>query len=188
MRTLPVLARSVLALTLMAAALLPARADFELSDANGRRILLKDNGTWSYVDAAGAPKEAASAASPAVPEVQADLELSARVDAPGGCRFALTLSNNLPYEIGSLVPEIAALRANNVVYASKLVAFASVRPGDKQVRQVRFEGIGCQDIARLQVLGADRCEMGELNKFTDAKGRCLAMVRVVPSALLPYAK
>jgi hypothetical protein len=187
MRTLSVLARSVLALTLVAA-LQPARADFELTDAGGRRILLKDNGTWSYLDAATGPKEAASSAAPSVPEVQADLELSQRVDAPGGCRFALTLSNNLPYEIGSLVPEIAALRANNVVYASKLVAFASVRPGNKQTRQIQFEGIGCKDISRLQVLGGDRCEMGELNKFSDAKGRCLAMVRVVPSDLVPYAK
>jgi hypothetical protein len=98
------------------------------------------------------------------------------------------LSNNLPYEIGSLVPEFAAQRSNGVVYASKMTGFASVRPGNKLVRQLQFEGISCLDIAKVQVIGGDRCEMGELNRFTDGKGRCLALVRVMPSDLLKFEK
>ena len=31
----------------------PARADFELTAPNGRRIQLKDDGTWQYADMAG---------------------------------------------------------------------------------------------------------------------------------------
>jgi hypothetical protein len=53
---------------------------------------------------------------------------------------------------------------------------------------VRFGGIGCADIARLQVQGGDRCDMGDLNKFSDAKGECLARVRVLPSEVLPFEK
>jgi hypothetical protein len=68
------------------------------------------------------------------------------------------------------MPDFAALRANGVVYASKGINFGSVRPGDWTTRQLLFEGICCQDISRLWVLGGDRCEMGELNKFTDVKG------------------
>lgn len=188
MRRQPILAACLLVLMLLAASLQPAWADFELTDSKGRRILLKDNGTWSYVDAEAAIKEPVSGADAEKPEVQADLELMLWADAPGGCRFALVLSNNLPYEIGSLVPEFAAQRASGIVYASKLVGFASLRPGNKQVRQVQFEGIGCNDIAKLRVLGGDRCEMGELNRFSDAKGRCLALVRVVPSELLKFEK
>lgn len=188
MRQQPVLKGCWLALLLVAASLQPARADFELSDSKGRRIVLKDNGTWKYVDAKEGATDKDSAATPAAPEVQADLQLLQRIDAPGGCQFTVMLTNNLPYEIDSLVPEFAAKRANGVVYASKSTGFGSVRPGNKAGRQLLFEGISCQDIAKLQVIGGDRCEMGELNKFTDVKGRCLALVRVVPSELLKFEK
>ena len=167
---------------------LPARADFQLTDAQGRRILLKDNGTWSYVDDSdgGADKSAETAAK--TPTVLADLQLMLRRDAPAGCQFNLMLTNHLPYEVESLVLEFGAQRANGVVYASKSTGFASVRPGNRASRSVVFEGIACQDIAKLQVLGGDRCEMGELNRFSDGKGRCLALVRVVPSDLLKFEK
>jgi hypothetical protein len=178
----------LLAMMLVATVLQPARADFELTDSKGRRVLLKDNGTWSYVDAEDATKDKDSAAAPETRQVQADLELLRWIEAPGGCRFDLMLSNNLPYEIGSLVPEFAAQRSNGVVYASKMTGFASVRPGNKLVRQLQFEGISCLDIAKVQVIGGDRCEMGELIRFTDGKGRCLALVRVMPSDLLKFEK
>jgi len=184
----PTLKGLLLALALVAASLQPAKADFELTDSTGRRILLRDNGTWKYVDAKDGAKEKDAAAATAPPELQADLQLLKRVDAPGGCQFIVMLTNNLPYEIDSLVPDFAAQRANGIVYASKGTNFGSVRPGNRTTRQLLFEGIGCQDIAKLQVLGGDRCEMGDLNKFTDAKGRCLALVRVVPSDLLKFEK
>jgi hypothetical protein len=188
MRRQAILQICLLALMLAAASVQPARADFELTDPKGRRILLKDDGTWRYVDAESAPATPASGADAAKPEVQADMALLLRIDAPGGCRFAVALTNTLPYEIGSLVPEFAVERANGIVYTSKLVGFTSLRPGNKQIRQMQFEGIGCDDIAKLRVLGGDRCEMGELNRFSDAKGRCLALVRVMPSELLKFEK
>lgn len=162
-----------------------AQADFELSDAQGRRILLKDNGTWSYVDA----KAAAATKAEAKPEEMAELLLTGRVDAPGGCRFDLTLTNLLPYEIGSLVPDFSVYRNNNVVYATKILGFNSIKPGNKLRRELQFEAISCAEIGRLQVRGGDRCEMGALNKFSDVKpGSCLALLRVLPSELLKFEK
>jgi hypothetical protein len=171
-------------------ALPAAHADFELRNAEGRRILLKDDGTWQFVDeaaaAAAAPASAASA--PTTPPPQAELQLLAKADTPGGCTFSLALVNTLPYEIHSLVPEFAVQRANGVVYASQLRGFGPVKPGDTHQRDLRFLGIACADIAKLQVLGGDRCDMGDLNKFSDAKGECLARVRVLPSKLLSFEK
>jgi hypothetical protein len=167
---------------------LPALADFQLTDAQGRRILLKDNGTWSFVEGGDAGADKSADPSAAAPTVQAELQLVLRRDAPAGCQFNLMLTNHLPYEVESLVLEFGAQRANGVVYASKSTGFASVRPGNRASRSVVFEGIACQDIARLQVLGGDRCEMGELNRFSDGRGRCLALVRVVPSDLLKFEK
>jgi hypothetical protein len=179
----PLTALRALALLLAAACLPLAHADFELKDDKGRRILLKSDGTWRYVDAA-APDAAASA--PAPP--QAELLLERRLDLPGACRFELVLSNTLPYEIRVLVPDFAALRANGVAYTTQPLAFGPLRPGDRARRGLNVEGIACADIARLDVKGGDRCDLGELNKFSEPNGQCLERVKVLPSALLPFTK
>jgi hypothetical protein len=169
---------------LLAAACLPlAHADFELKDDKGRRILLKSDGTWRYVDA---PAPGAAAATPALP--QAELLLDRRLNVPGACRFELVLTNALPYEIRILVPEFTAVRANDVAYTTQPVAFGPLRPGDRARRGLQIEGIACADIARLDVKGGDRCEMGDLNKFSEPNGQCLVRVKVLPSELLRFAK
>ena len=162
------------------AALPAARADFELSDAQGKRILLKDDGTWRYVDA----KPAADAK--ATP--QAELVLTRRIEAPGSCTFEFTVTNTLPYEIRNIVPDFTVTRANGVVYLSQNVGFELIRPGDSRWRQLRFDGIACADIATLKVSGGDRCDMAELNRFSEAKGECLARLRVRPSVLVKFEK
>ena len=164
------------AMLVLALASACANADIELGDADGKRYLLKDDGSWHLISPGKKPP------------VLAELQLLRRDEAPGGCRFEINLNNKLPYEIGSLVPGFSAYRSNGVVYASKLTSFGSVKPGDQRKRELQFEGITCQDIARLQVQGGDRCEMGDLNKFSDVKGQCLGLLRVLPSDLLKFSK
>lgn len=177
--------RATVAGLLAAMAALPvAHADFELTDPQGRRILLKDNGTWRVVE----PAAAASAASAPYEGPQSALRLEGATDAPGGCRFEFTLDNTLPYEIRSLVPQFTVLRANGVAYSTQTASFGPLRPGDSTRRAVQFLGIACRDVAKLLVQGGDRCEMGELNKFSDVKGACLARVRLLPSTLLTFEK
>jgi hypothetical protein len=175
-----------LAMALVAAQ--PARADFELTDSKGRRILLKDDGTWRYVDGKATGAVPAVVKDAAKPEELADLQATARVNAPGGCRFELTLTNGLPYEISSLVPSFAAVRANGIVYMTKSLGFGPVRPGDKSRRFVQFDGITCPDIAKVRVLDGDRCEMGDLTRFSDAKGSCLARLRLLASEVVPFER
>jgi hypothetical protein len=163
-----------------------ALADVELTGPDGRRILLKDNGTWRYVDA----KDKDQADDKSKDEGEAVLRLERKTAFGNNCRFTLRLVNNLPYEIRSLVPYYSAYRANGVIYdtVSSNSAFALLKPGDAQVRELEFRGIPCQDITRVQVVGGDRCEMGELDKFSALKGRCLARVRVVESDLVRFDK
>ncbi len=165
-----------------------AKADFELTDKKGRRILLKDNGTWRYV----AAKDGAASAPEAKPELNTEdmleLQMLRRFDAPGGCRFDLSLANHLPHEVKNLVPDFIALRPSGAVYGSTLISFAAVKPGESRNRTIQFAGIACADIAKVQVTGADRCEVGELNKFTDSKGKCLATIKVLPTDLLKFEK
>lgn len=178
------------ALLLLGLACATAHADSEVRDSTGRRILLKDDGTWRYVDAQDAPTAAAPAASaasaPAGP--LAELQLVKRTDSPVGCAFEFVLTNRLPYEIRSLVPEFAAMRANGVAYTEHRVGFTAIKPGDTRRRALRFDGIACADIAKLQVQGGDRCEMGDLDRFSADKGACLARVRVLPFEGLKFEK
>ena len=197
-------------------------ADFEVTGPDGRRILLKDDRTWSYVETKTAPagKGAKPAAKAAAVDADKDakdadkdakngdkdakvadkdkekpkdlgealLSVERKIDGNRICRFGLRMVNNLPFEIRSIVPEFKAYRANGIVYDAVFGAFQFIKPGDSQQREVRFEGIACPDIARVQVTGGDRCEMGDLDKFSPAKGKCLAQVRLVESDLVRFDK
>lgn len=165
-----------------------ARADIETQDAQGRRYLLKDDGTWQAIEAAAAAASDAASAPPAAPPPQAVLTLLRRADEPAGCRFEMTLDNTLGYEIRMLTPEFTVFRPGDVAYSAKTIDFGPLRPGDRNLRRVLFGGIACGEIAALRIGGGDRCVMGELTKFSDVKGECLARVRVVPSELVPFGK
>jgi hypothetical protein len=157
-----------------------SRADFEVTGPDGSRILIKDDGTWIRLGA--------KATANSEDEGEAVLRLESKTELGLGCRYQLRLQNNFPYEIRSIVPAFYAYRANGVIYDTQSVNFNTLRPGDAQTRQIQFVGIACRDIARLQVGGGDRCEMGELDRFSNDKGLCLGRVRVVASDLVVFDK
>jgi len=161
-----------------------AMADFSAVAPDGRRVLLKDDGTWKY-EVAGDGK-GASANEQRAP--QAVLQLEKMFQLGPQCRFELRLLNALPYEIVQLVPYFSAYRANGVMHQSLGVGFQNVRPADSRKRDVDFVGISCSDIVRVQVVGGDRCEMGELSKFSLVNGECLARLQVTPSELVKLEK
>jgi len=163
-------------------------ADFEVTGPDGRRILLKDDGSWRYVE--GKDKEGAKDKPDDKPKDtgEAILRLERKTEVGADCRYGLRLVNNLRYEIRSIAPTFAAHRANGVVYDSVLAIFQSIRPGDTQYREIQFRGITCQDIARVQVVGSDRCVMGDLDRFSVADGKCLAQLRVQASDVVRFDK
>ena len=154
-----------------------AMADFEVAGPDGRRILLKNDNTWSYVDEK----------SNKVAE-QILLHVESKVDLPTGCRFGLRLFSKAPYEIKSLAPEFIAYKTGDVIYQTLFKVFSSVKPGDSQYQEIQFSGSQCAAITRVKVAGADRCQMGDMDKFSDAKGECLARVRVEESNLIRITK
>ena len=193
-----VLAAIALGLTLAVA------ADFEVTGPDGRRILLKDDGTWQYVDAKNkeqprepgkepdkeSGKEPGKEATAEKPKIvgEAVLSLERKVDGGGGCIFGLRLVNRFAHPIQSIVPTFSAVRSSGVAYDSVTTGFVSLKPGDVQNREILFRGIYCQDIARLQVSGGDRCVMGDLDRFSFEEGECLSRVRVVKSDLVRFDK
>jgi hypothetical protein len=192
-RTTPLLLSTVLASLVLSLCTLPARADFELKDAEGRRILLRDDGTWLYLDAnppkaAAAPASAASEPADEKPPPMAELLVVGKSDTPSGCQFDLLLRNTLPYEIRSLVPEFGAIRTSGVTYTTQTAAFISLKPGDELARSVRFNGIKCSEVEKVVVQGGDRCVMGDLERYGGAKGACLARLKLLPTKLVRFEK
>lgn len=176
----------IVVLTLLALSLSPqARADMELVAPDGRKVLLKDDGSWKYLDAkvakAGDTKKDAKVA-------QATLQLESMTQFGPNCSVTLKLTNNLPYEIVQVVPYFSAYRASGVMHQSLGLGFQNVRPADSRTSVVQFIGIPCNEITRIQVVGGDRCEMDELSKYTPDKGLCLARVKVVSSDLMTFEK
>ena len=161
-----------------------ARADFEVTAPDGRRILLKDDGTWRYQEAVGDEKPADR------PKVSGEgvLSVERRVEEGPNCRFGLRLANNTNYEIQNIVPYISAYRDSGVLYDTRGIGFFSIKPGNSLYRDVVFQGITCAEVARLQVTGGDRCVMGDLDRFSAEAGECLARVRLVPSDLVRFDK
>ena len=172
-----------------------ASADFELTAPDGRRVLLKDNGTWTYVDAKQKDRADAKDAKDAKDKKDGELLLSLdrKSELGKNCRFGVQLVNKMPYEVKSLVLHFAAYRQNGALYATESTGsqFGSLRPGNSQSRQVEFAGITCNDIARVQVVGGDRCTMGDLHRWSDQseyRGKCLAQVTVVESNIVRFEK
>lgn len=175
-------------LSLLAGLPLPSLAtDFEVTGPDGRRILLKDDGTWRYQDAAAEPAKEKSQDKPKATG-EGVLTLVRRTEAGPHCRFGLQLANETNYEIQNIVPSVSAYRSNGVLYDTRGVGFFSIKPGNSLYREVLFQGITCAEVAQLKVTGGDRCVMGDLERFASTPGECLSRIRVVPSSLVAFEK
>ena len=163
-----------------------ALADFEITGPDGRRIQLKDDGTWRYLQSSDKEPAEDKIKKPG----EAVLTLERKMDYGNGCRFVIRLANDYPYEIQSFVPNFSVYRANDIIYdtVSSPSSFTGLKPGDKQVRDFVVYGLTCKEIVRLQVVGGDRCAMDDLDKFVNEKGKCLERVRVVASELVRFDK
>ncbi len=171
---------------LLLAGLMPfsaAQAAFEVTGPDGRRIQLKDDGTWSYIEADKQQSE-----EKIVVTGEGVLTLERMEELGQNCQIGFRLKNDTNYEIRSLVPRFAVYRTNGVMYEGRTLGFYSINPGNSLYRETLFRGIGCKEIGRIQVSGGDRCVMGDLDRFAYTGGACLERVRVVPSDLVRFDK
>ncbi|MBL8448159.1 MAG: hypothetical protein JNJ44_12180 [Zoogloeaceae bacterium] len=144
---------------------------------DGRQILLRHDGTWRYAgEAVGEPPSAGG---------EALLSVVGRSDDGRDCRITFELVNRLPYAIHSLVPTFVAYRASGSPNRQVSVNFNGLFPEGAQRRTALYEGIACGDIARLQMIGGDRCTMGELDLLSSSGDECLSRVRIQPGRFVP---
>ena len=146
-----------------------ALAEIEAVTINGKRVLLKDDQTWEYMEVKQADARLARL-------TVASVQVSKNY-----CLIGLRLQNDLTDKITSLIFNFSAYVNQNVLYDTVTKGFQHLKPTKDMYTEISFSGISCDDIKYVRVHGADHCEIGELNKFSPEKGKCLQLVEVEPS-------
>ena len=150
-----------------------ANADIQAVTEDGRKVLLKDNNTWEYIQSTQGD-----------PAISAVLSVINVEDLGSLCKLGLRLQNNLGYKIKSLVPSFTAYKTGGLRFESVSQSFSSIKPTLDLYREIQFHGLGCSEIDHIQVHGADQCDMGPLDKYNNEEGECLSKVFVEPSDLI----
>ncbi len=155
-----------------------AAADMTATTADGRKVLLRDNGTWKFTgkveDVDGEP--------------HATLTLEKKFDLARGCRLGLRLQNDLPAQIRTLVLRFTAFKGGAVAFETVSRGYSYIKPTVSQYQEISFRGITCEEISSVAVSAARNCHVGQLTKYSASEERCLELVDVRPSDMLPIAK
>lgn len=155
-----------------------AAADMTAVTADGRKVLLRDNGTWEFIrQSAGEDGEP-----------RALLTLEKMFDLARGCRLGLRLQNDLSAQIRSLVLRFTAYKEAQVAFETVSRGYSYIKPTVSQYQEISFRGITCDEITSVAVSAARNCHVGELTKYSASKERCLELIEVLPSDMLPIAK
>lgn len=144
---------------------------------DGRRVVLNTDNTWEFVSA--------QEADPATSAVLAVTRVWEMEDA---CKLQFRLQNNLGYRISALVPRMTIQNEAGIIYDTKSLSFASIKPTDDQYTEIQFSGIGCHAISHLKVFDAARCRMGEIDQWNEEEGQCLSLMYVEPSTEINISK
>jgi hypothetical protein len=144
---------------------------------DGRRVVLNPDNTWEFVSA-----QAADPATSAVLTVTRVWEME------DACKLQFRLQNNLGYRISALVPRMTIQNEDGIIYDTKSLSFASIKPTDDQYTEIQFSGIGCHAISHIKVFDAARCRMGEIDQWNEEEGQCLSLIYVEPSNEINISK
>lgn len=151
--------------------------DIKAVTLDGQQVLLKDDNTWEFVEVDQGD-----------PSVSAVLTVTRIWEMEKACRLQFRLQNNLGYRISTLVPRLTVVNQQGVVYDSKSIAFASIKPTNNKYTDVQFEGIGCHEISHVKVHDAGRCRMGDIDQWNEEEGQCLSHIYVEPSHMINISK
>lgn len=153
-------------------------ADLSATTEDGRQVILRDNGTWDFA----AEVEAEEG------ERRAILTLEDKFELARGCRLGLRLNNQLTSQIRSLVLRFTAYKGDEIAFETVSRGFSYLKPTTSQYQEIAFRGIQCDEISSVEVTAARNCHVGELTKYSAGAERCLELIEVTPSDILPIAK
>lgn len=155
-----------------------ALADVTITAPDGRKVLLRDNGTWTVVEETEGGE----------PRRYAVLTLEKKEKLARGCRLGLRIQNDLSAQIRSLVLRFTAYKGGDTEFETVSRGFSFIKPTLSQYQEIQFRGITCDEITSVGVSGARNCHVGDLTKYSAEAHHCLNLVDVVTSDILPIAK
>jgi len=155
-----------------------ASADVTITVPDGRKVLLRDNGTWSVV------KESADSEK----RRYAVLQVEKKFELPRGCKYGLRLQNDLSARIRTLVLRFTAYKGDAIPFETVSRGFSYVKPTASQYQEIKFRGIGCDEITSVEVFAARNCHVGDLTKYSAEAHHCLNLVEIEPNEIVPIAK
>jgi hypothetical protein len=144
---------------------------------DGRKILLRSNGTWELFEEA-----AAKAAGKAV------LTLERRENLPNGCRIGLRMQNDLAAQIRTLVLRFTAYKNETIAFETVSRGYSYIKPTMSQYQEVSFRGITCDEISSVEVFAARNCHIGDLTKYSATAEDCLQLLSVNPSEIMVISR
>lgn len=145
---------------------------------DGRKVILRSNGTWVLADDATTDTGREAAV----------LQLERRFDIARGCRLGLRLQNDLDDQIRTLVLRFTAYKGDDIPFETVSRGFSYLKPTTSQYQEITFRGIKCEEISSVEVFAARNCHVGRLTKYSASANHCLELIDVAPSDLLAIAK
>lgn len=115
------------------------------------------------------------------------LELAESTLLSSGCRYGLTLTNNLTVEIRDLTFRFMAYNGAGVRLQTVTRGFFGIKPTLQQYVQISF-GFECSEIRRIEVGGFGRCSVGELKLRSKQPGSCIDLVDISPNPFVQLIK
>ena len=106
---------------------------------------------------------------------------------PNACRYGLTLTNLLPYQIERIYFRFAAQGRDFDELEQVPGGFYDIEPTQGQYRELFFH-VPCQRIYAVEVIDPGHCVMGELTAGTAQPGECLRHVDAAPSPYVEFIK
>lgn len=152
-------------------------ADITATMADGRKVVLRDNGTWALAKDANAETPHAAV-----------LTLEKRFDLAHGCRIGLRLQNDLPAQIRTLVLRFTAYKGELIPFETVSRGYSYIKPTTSQYQEVDFRGISCDEITSVEVFAARNCHVGVLTKYSADADACLKLFTVAPSDIMAVSR
>lgn len=115
------------------------------------------------------------------------LRLHQRTPLSNGCRYGLTLTNNLIAEIRDLALHFTAYSESDMRLQSVTRGFFGIKPTQQQFVEIRF-AFGCSQIKRIEVGSFRRCIVGELTLRSAQPGDCLNLLDIRQSRFVELIK
>lgn len=95
---------------------------------------------------------------------------------------------NLSTRIRGLVLRFTAHKAGPIAYETQSRGFSLIKPTDNQYREILFRHVSCDEIAQVEVHGANNCHVCDLAKYSDGQDECLSLIEVTDSDLIKIYK